>query len=115
MRRFLFRLCLAVGVPHPDYLNSVLDSAQLSEWMAYDLLEPFGDERADLRSGMAGFGVARAMLDPRRGYKLSDFMPHLRRPGDEKPAGDLSQLKSVFRSAAAAFAKARAARKKQRN
>lgn len=55
-----------------------VSSRELSEWMAYGQLEPFGDERADLRSAIVAAVVANANRDPkrrRRPFKPRDFMP----------------------------------------
>lgn len=50
---------------------SVLSSRQLSEWMAYDRLEPFGEERADLRAGV----VASVIANVNRGKKGKAYSP----------------------------------------
>lgn len=41
---FGFRLCLHLGIPHPDYLFPQLTSRQLAEWMAAYNIEPFGED-----------------------------------------------------------------------
>lgn len=46
--------------------------------MAYYELEPFGEERADLRSGIVASTVANAHRDPKRRrkpFRPLDFMP----------------------------------------
>lgn len=53
-----------------------LPSWKLDEWRAYDLLDPFGEERDDYRMGM----VCCALLNPQRKkgappFKPSDWMP----------------------------------------
>ena len=48
--RFAYRLCLALGVDHPDLLLSRLTYRQWLGWMSYHNLEPWGELRADLRS-----------------------------------------------------------------
>lgn len=53
-------------------------SRELSEWMAYFSLDPFGEERADLRAGIVASTIANAQRDPkqrRQPYKPEDFMP----------------------------------------
>ncbi|CAJ8906256.1 Uncharacterised protein [Burkholderia pseudomallei] len=62
-----------------------IDSKELTEWLAYDRMEPIGEFRADLRAGiiaatMANYG-GRDIRVPR---KPSDFMPLLERE-EEKP------------------------------
>lgn len=61
-----------------------LDSAELTEWRAFDRIEPMGEYRADLRAGIVSATVAnygpRDLREPR---KASDFMPFLERPEDQ--------------------------------
>jgi len=49
MRRFSFRLCLALGVIHPDHLLESLTADQLADWEAYGRVEPFGGYIDDIR------------------------------------------------------------------
>lgn len=46
-RRFYFRLALALGYAHPDYLLAELTPLQVAEWQAYDTMEPIGEYRRD--------------------------------------------------------------------
>ncbi len=53
-----------------------MTSPQFAEWLAYSRLEPWGEERADLRMGI----VAQTIANTNRGknqkpYKPQDFMP----------------------------------------
>jgi hypothetical protein len=53
-----------------------ISSEQLSEWMAYSKLEPWGEDRDDLRMGI----VASVIANSNRGkgqkpFKPTDFMP----------------------------------------
>ena len=44
--------------------------------MAYARLEPFGEDRADLRAGIIASTVANAHRDPKKSpFKPQDFMP----------------------------------------
>lgn len=62
-----------------------LDSAELTEWMAYDRLETIGEARADLRAGIIASAVANhGAREIKRPYKAIDFMPFLDRD-EEKP------------------------------
>ncbi|WP_439891604.1 phage tail assembly protein T [Ralstonia sp. 25C] len=66
-------------------LLSVIDSAELTEWAAFDRLEPFGETRADLRAGIVAAATANhSYARPDTPYKASDFMPFLKRD-DDKP------------------------------
>ncbi len=75
MKLFLFRLCLAIGGPdclHPDYLEQRLTRRQIMEWLAYRRIEPFGDERSDLRHANTTFWIRSAMVND-EGRQPSDF------------------------------------------
>lgn len=55
---------------------SRMDSRELAEWAAYYSIEPFGEERDDLRAGI----VASVIANVNRGksskvYEPQDFMP----------------------------------------
>ena len=55
-----------------------MTSAELTEWMAYYKLEPFDEQRADLRSAIVASTTANA-APRRRGarvYHVQDFMPY---------------------------------------
>ena len=53
-----------------------LDSRELTEWAAYDLIEPFGPWRADLRAGIVASTVANALRGKgSRAYDPTDFLP----------------------------------------
>jgi hypothetical protein len=85
-RRFLFRLALQLGFPHPDHLLRCLDSHQLSEWIAFAGLEPFGDLRADFRAGQ----IAATLANVHRGketepFHASDFFSTLADAGRKSP------------------------------
>ncbi|WP_236674309.1 DUF4035 domain-containing protein [Paraburkholderia hospita] len=61
-----------------------LDSAELTEWMAFNSIEPFGEARADLRAGIIASTVANhgsvAMKKP---VPPIDYMPFQQRPQEE--------------------------------
>jgi len=53
-----------------------ISSREFAEWIAYSTIEPFGEERADLRAGI----IASVIANVNRGkghapYKPRDFMP----------------------------------------
>jgi len=57
-------------------LNARLDGPELTEWAAYARLEPFGEERADVRSAL----ICKVLADINRGehdppFALTDFLP----------------------------------------
>jgi len=55
-----------------------MSSAELTEWMAFYQLEPFGPERGDLQAGIVAATVANVNRDPKkqkRAFEARDFMP----------------------------------------
>lgn len=57
-----------------------MTSSELTGWIAYFGLEPFGEERADLRSGIVAAVIANANRDTkkrREPYQPQDFMMFL--------------------------------------
>ncbi len=56
-------------------LLSEIDSVELTEWLAFDQIEPFGDPRADLRTGLICSTVANySMSPPKKPHRPSDYM-----------------------------------------
>lgn len=73
----MFRLALALGMPVRELLSRI-GSDELTEWMAFYQLEPFGDFRADFRSGVmaATFANAHRSKDA-KAFTPEDFMPFM--------------------------------------
>ncbi len=66
---------------------SEITSKQFAEWMAYSRLEPWGEDRDDLRMGI----MASTMANVNRGknqkpYKPQDFMPSFEPETEEQAA-----------------------------
>ena len=61
-----------------------VSARELSEWMAYAQMEPFGEERADLRAAIVAMTVANVNRGKGRAAKVEDFMPKF----DREPDGD---------------------------
>ncbi len=86
----MFRLALALGMPVRELLGRI-GSDELTEWMAFYQLEPFGDMRADLRSGVIASTFAnahRAQHTPP--FTPEDFMPFVER--SSSPVADETRL-----------------------
>jgi len=69
-----------MGMP-VEYLLKNISARELTEWMVYYQLEPFGEERADLRAGIIGSTIAN--VNRGKGGKVftpQDFMPKFARP-----------------------------------
>ena len=75
-----FRLCLALGELHPDILLAKLTHSQWMEWVAYAKLEPFGEDRADLRNAILCDLTARA--NGSKSSKIEQYMPFRRKSTD---------------------------------
>lgn len=61
-------------------LLATISSSELTEWMAFDAMEPFGDRRGDLQTGIVAAAVVNhSMSPPKEAARPIDFMP-LARP-----------------------------------
>jgi len=93
----LFRLALAMGRTIQE-LRSTLSYAEFCEWCLYYQIEPWGEDRADLRAGIVASTIANYAgklraegADP---ALPADFMPYLERaetaadPSDDRPFTD---------------------------
>lgn len=72
------RLALALGEPNVDHMLRRMSGAQLTEWMSFALMEPFGEERADLRMAILAAQQANLHRDENvhpSPFDVSDFMP----------------------------------------
>ena len=70
-----------------------LDSRELSEWLAFHThIEPIGETRADLRTGIVASTLANVNRGKnRQAYKAVDFMPYL-----DKPKQSETEMQSKF-------------------
>ena len=84
---------MALGYPHPDILLEQITSRQLGEWIAYYRIDPWGEERADLRSGIVSSTMAN--INRKKGakaFKPSDFMPEfIKQKEDDMDAKQVRQ------------------------
>jgi hypothetical protein len=67
-------------------LLASISSRELTEWQVYYGLEPFGEERADLRAGIVASVVANSNRDPKRQAKPFEprqFMPRFEEEPEE--------------------------------
>ena len=72
-----------------------ISSRELSEWMAYAQLEPWGETRADLRAGIVASTVANTARDPKRRKKPfapEEFMPHFEGQSQEEQMDAMDNL-----------------------
>jgi hypothetical protein len=102
LRRFAFRLSLALGIAHPDILLGQISARQLNEWLAYDSIDPIGSWRADLRAGIIASTVANAHIAKGKRTKPQDFMPKFQKPEIRRTQTSNEKLE-LARQIAAAF------------
>lgn len=79
-------MALALGLTVDELLTRV-GSRELTEWMAYARLEPFGEPRADLRMGITAALIANCHRNPQHRaepYTPEDFMPRLEADAEER-------------------------------
>ncbi len=56
-------------------MQGEISSREFAEWLAYYRLEPFGEERADLRNARLMALLAQINGDGSREFSPADFMP----------------------------------------
>ena len=97
----MFRLALALGMTVRELLQR-MGSDELSEWMAFYQLEPFGDYRADYRSGVVASTFANAhRAKDASPFRPEDFMPFLEKsPSKPSMQGEtqlnVARFKAMF-------------------
>ena len=77
-----------------------ISSRELTEWMVYAQVEPFGEERGDLRAGIVASTIANVNRDAkkrRKPFEPEEFMPKF---GKEEGAEgkEPGEVYSVFRT-----------------
>ena len=93
------RLALSMGEVDPGALAARLTSSQMTEWQAYFAEDPWGEERADLRSAILASLFANAHRDPAQHsepYRPVDFMPYHRRE-PERPESLWARITHAFK------------------
>lgn len=77
---FVFRLALRLGRTVEELLDA-LSAAELMEWMAFDRLQPIGDERADVNQAIQTSVLVR--MKAKKGARINavDFLPGWSRQG----------------------------------
>lgn len=82
----LFRLALAMGRTLKE-LRAVLSFAEFQEWCLYYQIEPWGETRADLRSGIIAstlHNIYASWVGSNGQATPSDYMPYLDQDEQEK-------------------------------
>jgi hypothetical protein len=77
-------LALQLGYPHPDILLAQLSSSQISEWMAYASIEPFGEFREEIRHGRIMHLLDMAHFKRDKPLSPIDFMNFIDQPEEKE-------------------------------
>lgn len=80
--RFAHRLALRLGHPYPQQMLKRMSVKTYLGWVRYAAIEPFDEQRADLRAGIIASTFANVM-GGKKGGKLftpTDFMPWSEEP-----------------------------------
>lgn len=75
-----------------------IDSAEFAEWIAYYQVEPFGEERADLRAGIGAAVVANVNRGAgAKAFSAVDFMPQFggKRSDEQTPEQMMAVMLAV--------------------
>lgn len=78
-----------------------IDSLELTEWMAAYNVEPWGEDRSDLRAGIVASTVANCHSTKGHEFKPSDFIPQFVEM--EKPQQTPEQMQRMARKLNAMF------------
>lgn len=83
-----------------------VDSQEFAGWLAYWTLEPWGEERADLRAAIVACVIANAFRGKgKRRFKPQDFMPKF--GPEEKKGGQSAQEQfAIMKAICSVFAAA---------
>ena len=77
-------------------LLNTIDSRELSEWVAYDTIEPIGSIRTDLAGGIISSTIANCHRGKNQeAFKATDFMP-LYKNDDDTEEGDANMVAAKF-------------------
>lgn len=77
-------MALALGCTVRELLARI-DSRELSEWMCFYTLEPFGDVRGDLQAGIVAATIANANSGKgSKTFQPADFMPLMDKPEQDE-------------------------------
>lgn len=85
-----------------EELLARISSRELTEWMAYDRLEPFGEWRADVRSALVAMVMANAWRGKdQKAFTVDDFL--IKFDAEAKPAQTVEQQMKMFEMLAGAI------------
>ncbi len=91
-----------------------MSSWEFTQWLQYNKLEPFGDERADYRSAIIACTLANihGRKKGQKPFKPADFMPKFGEVADDRRQ-DAKEIEATLRGYAIAHNRARKNRAKR--
>lgn len=92
----IFKLALALGMTVRQLLNN-LDSHELTEWIAYDMIEPIGPWRDDLRAGVIASTIANIFrAKHQHPLRPTDFIPEFNANVELSPEETIQIFAAAF-------------------
>ena len=91
---FVFQLAVKLGRTVRELLKSI-DSRELSEWQAYNSIDPFVEDRADRRQAISSRLLAVGLLK-KQFCTTDEFLP-IQRPPKEM---SIKQMETILRGTA---------------
>ena len=85
---FRFKLALQLGMTVAD-LSDRLTAAEEAHWIAYYRINPFGDERADVRSAQICQLLYNIHAPKGKKSEVADFMPYRKKKPAQTTAQDI--------------------------
>lgn len=78
-------------------LKAEMSHREFVSWLAFYEVEPWGEERADLRAGIVASTVANCHVSRKgKGFKPSDFMPDFGKAAKRKTGQTREEQMAVF-------------------
>jgi len=73
-----------------------IDSRELAEWIAYDTIEPIGEQRTDMACGVIASTIANCHRPKgHSAFKPLDFMPVQRNSDESEPENVIAQVHAL--------------------
>ena len=73
-----------------------MTARELSEWMAFYQIEPFGDRRGDIRNSSLMCLIANMFGGNKKTFEIEDFMPNFEPPKEPDPQEVAERIKQYF-------------------
>ena len=81
-----------------------ISSQEYTEWLAYYQIDPWGEERSDLRNAMLAMLLANQYRSKgRRAFKIEDFIPKFGRERKRQTAEEAKRVLMAFTAASQGY------------